>query len=431
MLASTEHEPIYISSVSDFESLSVQGDGSLNDPYLITDLTISSTGGACIVVWNVSTNYVFSDIVVTGPLYRPSALIVLVGEGNGSIVNCHVSNSEVGILLDECLGDINIIGNTFLDCSYASVWSKQSKLSIFDNHFTIDGSSSAGLLIDNNEISKIENNHFEIYEGSGVMLNTTSNVDIQSCSFIGHDSSSTSIRQTYNQEYTSHVSNLIIQQSQFDGVINEIANYGNQVTNVTIEDCNIISGPGLDIGADAQGEIYLINNTVINAGIGVFLNSETGGTIEHNTVSSCEVGISLYSNNSIINENIVSSGGVGIFVKGSESSIHHNTITNNTRGIDITGDNNQVYYNHFTMNDDDAFDYGQNNVWDDNVSLGNYWDTPSTDGVHPILGDSGSVDRYPIYISPPDDSRMIVVLLSVASVGLVVLISVILVKKRR
>ncbi|MHA1952123.1 MAG: NosD domain-containing protein [Candidatus Thorarchaeota archaeon] len=430
LLASTEHEPIYITSVSDFEALGVQGDGSINDPYLITDLTITSMGSAAIVVWNVSTNYVISDCVVTGPLYRPSALIVLVGEGNGSIVNCSISNSEVGVLLDEFIGNISIIGNSFSDISYASVWSIQSKLSIYDNHFIIDGSSTTGLFIDNNEISNIENNHFEIYEGTGVMLNTTSNVDIQSCSFIGHDASSTSIRQTYNQEYTSHVSNLIIRQSLFDGVINEIANYGNQVTNITIEDCTIISGPGIDIGADAQGEIYLTNNTVINAGIGVFLNSETGGTIEHNTISSCEVGISLYSNNSIIYDNIVSSCGVGIFVKGDESSIHNNTITNNTRGIDITGDSNQVYYNHFTNNDEDAFDYGQYNKWDDDVSLGNYWDTPSTDGVHPILGDSSSVDRYPIYIPLLNDNSVVMVLLSVASVGLVVLILGILFKKQ-
>ncbi|OLS26074.1 MAG: hypothetical protein ThorAB25_21700, partial [Candidatus Thorarchaeota archaeon AB_25] len=44
-----------------------------------------------------------------------------------------------------------------------------------------------------------------------------------------------------------------------------------------------------------------------------------------------------------------------------------------------------------------ALDNGFDNQWDDGISIGNLWDdfNPHTHSQYEILGDAGSVDRYP------------------------------------
>jgi len=45
-------------------------------------------------------------------------------------------------------------------------------------------------------------------------------------------------------------------------------------------------------------------------------------------------------------------------------------------------------------------DDGVNNVWDDGVSLGNYWSDYDGSGPYEVWGDAGAVDRWPMFIEP-------------------------------
>jgi hypothetical protein len=49
-----------------------------------------------------------------------------------------------------------------------------------------------------------------------------------------------------------------------------------------------------------------------------------------------------------------------------------------------------------------GFDDGDSNLWDDNVSQGNYWTNWDSDGPYEISGLAESTDRYPSLLSDSD-----------------------------
>ena len=74
----------------------------------------------------------------------------------------------------------------------------------------------------------------------------------------------------------------------------------------------------------------------------------------------------------------------------------------------ISGSNNTIYYNEFAG--DSVRDDGFNNRWDDDESLGNYWNIGLSTGPYAIPGSASSIDRYPrtlLYIIQPDSFIMV------------------------
>ena len=59
---------------------------------------------------------------------------------------------------------------------------------------------------------------------------------------------------------------------------------------------------------------------------------------------------------------------------------------------------NQFYYNSIINNNESARDDGTGNVWDDGVSVGNYWGDIQSSEPYSINGTSTSVDRWPIIL---------------------------------
>jgi len=389
----TEHEPIVIASADDFTLLGFPGDGTENFPYLIEGLNITTTMGPGIVISNVSVHYVISNCVLTGPVYAPNGLIAVFGKGNGRIIDSQLSNSAIGIYLENC-SSIEITGNTFSNFTYESLWSYNSNTSINDNHFVVDNYSTRGIYIDHCESTYISNNYYDISQGAAaIFIDAAGYVEITSCEFYGLNLGARGI-----WTFEHNITEIVIQHSSFNYIDGPLEfefgialGHDGYIENVRIDNC---SGD-IFIGDKITGNVSITRNTAQ----GIYVESGSGCLVEGNTIyNNPQTGIMLRSNHTQVYNNTISSCRAGIGVLCHENIIKNNSVSNNGVGIYIDGDLNQVYYNTFMNNTDDAFDYGINNIWDDNVSMGNYWDTPSVNGIHPINGSAGSVDRFPIYI---------------------------------
>ena len=164
---------------------------------------------------------------------------------------------------------------------------------------------------------------------------------------------------------------------------------------------------------------------------GIILQNVTFGTIEACKATTCHAGIYLHQTmNCTIENSTVHSSRTGILFNSAYScSISNSKTFRNTDGIRIiasdycraTGNrvyrntdigislwtlvqNCTVYGNSLARNggvyphtqETNAEDYGQDNLWDDNVSTGNYWTDYDNDGSYEIaIGTAFSVDKHP------------------------------------
>ena len=119
------------------------------------------------------------------------------------------------------------------------------------------------------------------------------------------------------------------------------------------------------IDCDASNFTLIENNTIVEAGIAILLHVSSHSIVRNNTMYR-----STYR---------------GIYVMSDET--HH-------PGLPAT--NNSIYYNNIGCAQYElAFDDGEDNIWDDNVSRGNNWYGYNGSGVVQIDGAAASVDRYP------------------------------------
>jgi nitrous oxidase accessory protein len=221
--------------------------------------------------------------------------------------------------------------------------------------------------------------------------------------------------------------------------IRNAANYGIEVRtdycvvqNNVLEECTV---SGVRVSASHN---LICNNTVRFCHIGVMLGDACGNSVNSNIIEQSRYsGIYLfsYSSDNTITNNVVSQtthtqygeGGYGINVgtAAHNNLFFQNTIRNNSNigcDIDLFGQGypypyaNVVYHNNLVGNKIQAYDTGENNVWNLDYPLGgNFWsdyngvDAKSgpdqsingSDGIGdtPHMIDSTHKDKYPL-ISP-------------------------------
>jgi parallel beta-helix repeat protein len=113
-IAATVHDSIEILGDSDFITQGWPGSGTIEDPYVISDLDIS--GPSAIAIYIEGTDAYFE--VTTCYLHNQVTGIQLVDSNNGTLDNNTIDqNSDYGIYLDFYSDHTTIINNT---CSYAS-----------------------------------------------------------------------------------------------------------------------------------------------------------------------------------------------------------------------------------------------------------------------------------------------------------------------
>ncbi|TFG13140.1 hypothetical protein EU537_07470, partial [Candidatus Thorarchaeota archaeon] len=136
------------------------------------------------------------------------------------------------------------------------------------------------------------------------------------------------------------------------------------------------------------------NSAIYNYGDGFVLSSANCRLIHNIATNNTENGIRLLDadNSTIANNTVATNEDYGIFAE-------------------IYSSENQIHYNILWGNTGNARDDGSLNIWDDGVSLGNFWDDFQGIGNHSINGAAESVDRYPynieayysVALNHPDD----------------------------
>ncbi len=148
---------------------------------------------------------------------------------------------------------------------------------------------------------------------------------------------------------------------------------------------------------------------IIQSSEGLWLVQSSDCTIDNITVHGCNRGIDIdWSHRISISNSKVFSNSYGIDIGWSDNcSIVGNKIYRNMlRGVSLDTNTSScsIYANSVGWNgelfpgtqESNAADYGQDNLWDDNLSIGNYWTDYDNDGPYEIeLGSAFSVDRYP------------------------------------
>ena len=125
----------------------------------------------------------------------------------------------------------------------------------------------------------------------------------------------------------------------------------------------------------------------------------------------------FHSDSNYLNYNFIENNGDGIFLNRSTTTIIENTTLhiNSFYGINLTlhSDDNSIYNNNFINSNvcnNQAYDIGTSNTWDDGLSYGNYWSDytrlyqyASNDGTvwntpYNIKGNAGSIDNFPFIL---------------------------------
>ncbi|MFW9980175.1 MAG: right-handed parallel beta-helix repeat-containing protein [Candidatus Thorarchaeota archaeon] len=363
---------------------------------------VRSAIGANYGIWscNVTGNEISDSIVGIGFFWGTDLVIT-----SNSITNC-----SRGIDLHECDGfavDSNIVSEPRLNalsissCLHGRIVGNQ----LTQGGLAIDGFSPShyrhevsGNTVDDGDIGYfMDENHITVSESTYEQLILVNCTEVQ----------------VKDQDFTGRWIGIVIAFSERCGISNsEISDsiYGG-VDLIFAEDCYISDCSIHEVGpfGYAQGGIY-----------------------------------SLYSNGTQITNNMIyANNGSGIeLLYSSYSTIYNNLITNNSRsgiGIWSGSDNNLIYGNAIGWNEEaNAYDSGDNNAWDDGISLGNWWSDYNS-SVSDVYEISDSQDNYPMeytswVLTLPNASSEIdiqLIMIAIGGVGIILVAILIVMKKKQ
>lgn len=471
----TEHATISIGADGGFSALGFPGNGSLTNPYLIENLEIfGSSNLECIYVGgSVTAYYEIRECRLSGSYPGDG---ILLAAGHGLVESCEIFNCTNGIsiwsdghIIDSCeihntshgvhpyLADDVVVQNSLFYDDFVSWFDGVDGLTLKDNTF-IESKVAIGesvniivkgnvfnigefgdhLSIFDSRIATVVQNTFNIDGSTGIRIQGCFDIIIQECDFIGTEPSGTG-NFGVNTGGSDYMFDITIEDCLFrsascdgsfvkDGLSISNCVFTNgciSVTDSTFAEIrnNTINYGRISVGSNCINST-IQDNTLMNcntSGIRVRRNN-TGLVISNNSLNGSREsennGIDLWSNNVTVRYNSIENFDSGISVLNSNSCIiHNNTISGNNLGIEVGGgcSFHRLYYNSLYGNTRNAMDDGLNNIWDDGVSLGNYWSNLYAPGVYVIPGSAGSVDRY----AQPYRPSMPPVLLIIVGAGVV------------
>jgi parallel beta-helix repeat protein len=153
----TEHEPILINGDEGFTYANgvVQGDGTIQNPFVIEgwDIEADTASGICIV--NTDAHFVIRDVEVYDGLdYGSNSGISLVNVANGSVDMCMVTNCVWGIGVFSCSG-IDVFDNDISGCYYGVGVVDSSEIDVL---FNCVSESTAGISVNYTTQFGVSNN---------------------------------------------------------------------------------------------------------------------------------------------------------------------------------------------------------------------------------------------------------------------------------
>ncbi|MHA2357422.1 MAG: right-handed parallel beta-helix repeat-containing protein [Candidatus Heimdallarchaeaceae archaeon] len=327
------HEPIHISLEGDWEKYNFTGTGINGDPYRISNL-------------NITTNENIGINIYGGPdvSYNTSRYFV--------IENCYIKSNGIGIYvsyihrsftIESCVIESDDIGISIFR-------SDEGTAHLYNNLCT--GNSNRGIDISTTDRVQMHNNTCIDSHGNGIHLYQSRHSEL------------------VNNTFKFHISGISTVNSPYLKLINNYCNntaYGISLSNsdyclVKYSTCEFSGGSGIVVENSYNAKI--VNSTLrYNYGEGIKV-----------TADSCEI---TYNN---IIENY--GPGVSLDELSENCTIHHNKFIDN--------------YNPTDNQTKQALDSGKDNFWyDEEKREGNYWSNHEK-GNYKILGEAGSVDRYPL-----------------------------------
>lgn len=375
-LAYSAHSQINITSDADFSLQAWPGSGTEGDPFRIENLSIV-TDGNCISIENTTdyfeiTGCYFSSVTTEyDSIFDDSAGagVFLHNVSNGVIRDCTFRYKYYGMALHLMTMDCMVTESLFDDCLYAGIWTAGSSDCTFTENTFTDNWYALELL------------------GGGGYTPLTSNCVI----------ANNSLSDNLFGINANAIENCIVTGNTIENGQRGIEGTMVNVT-VTYNTIDSIAGPGTNVWSDSSGSVS--NNHITNCECGLTILQVVNSTISQNVIEECYWGIKSHGDFLLFEKNNLSYNIRGIELQDCHNcTLRYNRITyNSDYGIYLSGStfNNSLYYNIFSDNNGvNARDNGAHNVWDDGIEEGNNWDNYIGFGTYSILGDAGSIDRFP------------------------------------
>ena len=307
--------------------------------------------------------------------------IKLYHENSTRVINCTIIDNDIGLNLD-CSYDITVENNTFygtgiLIDGLEQQWKhkivnntlNEESILYFDNFAdaTIDGSPyNQIILVDCTNVTI----HGGTFHGGPIMFAFCTNCSISDCSTNG---GYFGIR--VEDSLLCNFTDVEVYDTQWSGI------YLNYAENCTVQNCTLNNTQYQAINLDNSAYATITGNIVQESQHnGITISHSSNHTITNNTIyNSLYSGINLdHTEQCTITDNDIQGNGNGIW------------LGENTANINVY--DNLVGWNSLWQGCDIS---PGTNLWDDDVSLGNYWGDYDGVGVYYLTGSAQAVDRYP------------------------------------
>jgi parallel beta-helix repeat protein len=355
-------EPIIMKADDEIDQYNFPGNGTEEDPYIISNRRIFTSQNYCIYIRKTTKFFVIENCFFKAK----SVCVYLKNVARNSIIirnNIFMNFIGNGIVILYS-NSIKVENNVFMDFEGVAIATDYSHYCFIENNdITARNITQWGMGI------------WTSGEGTKVIGNVIKNINHGIYAFGNHRTiiSRNSIIRTNFGLYLSHLLNSNIT----DNILTDIKEIGlffhhsglNEIFNNSISSCQI----GLECFGSYLMNIY--NNSITNNELGAFLYNEAPVVISY--IHSYN--ISLFKNT--FRGNIEYGLAIGNYTY--DFTIYLNLFENNNLGIS------------------QAFDEGIRTIWY-NIStlIGNYWNDWSGIGTYSIKGSSNSEDLYPLS-NPP------------------------------
>jgi len=448
-LSYTPSDPIQIQSDVDFETQGWPGNGTLENPYIIKGLDITSEligisisdTSAC---FEVVSCHISSESLTSNPGIKFDNVML------GSVKSCNIDVHDFGVTIFNST-NCTFIKNTFVSNYIGLDLNCSTFCEISEN--TISYPAGIGILVHEVSGCLLSQNFVRGNQEVGISLEYLTNSTVSNCSI--------SCNKLPNQMNTGFygllLENCILTGNEVEGDDNQYGYDLNRFSNcilinnsvdhcsqgLTLHDfveCAIILNKVFEnsngIYAFKLENCTLLENSFENNQHGVELREARNCSIMRNVLMyDLHDGFTLDDvHNCSIIENQVKNCRGGFYMRGVVNCVVLSNIAahNERYGFELDSgcENNTLYLNRIGLNEmGNSIDDGTSNVWDNSIDTGNYWADYSGEGYYEIPGNASSVDRFPFYwnINETDESPLSIAffigLATVALTGLIIIIA--------
>lgn len=180
VLSYTPSDPILIQSDADFETQGWPGEGTVDQPYMLSSLIINTSDNA-IAVFDTNVHFIIEDCILLGTEIDPSTHGVVFGNVvNGSIRNCTIYSKLYGILFNNAnhssIDDCIVYDNKFDGIFYTN-----SNNCTVSNSTLFNNGNQAGIyLYDSEDCILFNDTSYSNHDGICTSA-TGSNITISNC----------------------------------------------------------------------------------------------------------------------------------------------------------------------------------------------------------------------------------------------------------